>query len=397
MRAFSALLGVALVLAVPAATTAKLALPAAQAPMRDSAELLLKKALDDIGRQQFDTALGHIDDLLRAQPNFRLAHLIKGDLLLAKVKPLSAMGGVGNSERLVDLREEAVARLRALRERPSPDRVPKYLLQLRTDDKYAIVVDTSRSRLYFYRNEDGTPKLVTDYYVSSGKNGAQKTREGDMKTPIGVYYVTSSLPRAKLPDFYGSGAYPISYPNEWDRRMGRNGHGIWLHGTPSNTYSRAPRASDGCVVLSNSDLESLAPDLQIGLTPVIISEGVEWAPPEAVRQERKQFLAELDAWRADWESRDTARYMSHYSGKFSSANENFDSWRAHKGKVNAAKSWIKVQLSEVSVFRDPGDKEMVVVSFEQHYQSNNLSNVMKKRQYWRNEAGRWKIVYEGSA
>src|SRR3546814_8483534 len=49
----------------------------------------------------------------------------------------------------------------------------------------------------------------------------------------------------KLPDFYGDGAYPLNYPNEWDKHEGRKGYGIWLHGTPSTTYSRPPRASDG--------------------------------------------------------------------------------------------------------------------------------------------------------
>ncbi len=295
MKSASALVIAALVLGIAPATPAKFSAAVPAAPMRDTAETLLKKTIDDIGRQQFDAALGHVDDLIRLQPNFRLAHLIKGDLLLAKVKPLSNLGGAaGPAERLVDLRDEAIVRLRALKERPAADRVPRYLLQLRADQKYAIVVDTGRSRLYFYQNENGQPRLLTDYYVSSGKAGAQKMREGDMKTPVGVYHVTSSLPRAKLSDFYGAGAYPISYPNEWDRHRGRNGHGIWLHGTPSNTYSRPPRASDGCVVLSNADLEALVPDLQIGLTPVIISEGAEWVARVRVGGEVAVGGADLD-------------------------------------------------------------------------------------------------------
>jgi hypothetical protein len=54
------------------------------------------------------------------------------------------------------LRAEAFARLRAYRERPPEDRVPRYLLQLRDDQKYAVVVDTRRSRLYLYHNDGGT-------------------------------------------------------------------------------------------------------------------------------------------------------------------------------------------------------------------------------------------------
>jgi len=75
--------------------------------------------------------------------------------------------------------------------------------------------------------------------VSSGKNGPQKVREGDEKTPIGVYQHHRQPAPTKAADFYGSGAFPINYPNEWDRIQGRNGHGIWLHGTPSNTLQQA--------------------------------------------------------------------------------------------------------------------------------------------------------------
>jgi murein L,D-transpeptidase YafK len=371
----------------------------ARAGTSDSAETLLHKALDEIGRQRFDAALGHIEHVIRQQPNFRLAHLIKGDLLLARIKPLPAVGAAlhAPAQRVGDLREEAVARLRALRERPSNGLVPRYLLQLRADQKHAIVVDTGRSRLYLYRNDGNRPRLVADYYISIGKRGALKTREGDQKTPIGVYHVTSSLPRQKLGDFYGSGAFPINYPNEWDKRMGRNGHGIWLHGTPSDTYSRPPRASDGCVVLTNADLEALGQHLQLGLTPVIISEDVQWLSQQDWKAERQDFLEHLERWRADWESRDTERYLGHYSRQFSAGKQDLADWSRHKRQVNGGKAWIKVGLSRMTAFRSPGKEDLMVVTFDQDYRSSNLSNVSKKRQYWQREGKRWRIVYEGSA
>ena len=366
---------------------------------QSSPELLLNRAFDEISRQRFDAALGHIEALIRARPDFRLAHLIKGDLLLAKARPLATVGDAPNapSDRIVDLRDEAVARLRAYRERPPLDQIPRYLLQMLPEQRYAVVVDTGRSRLYLFQNHDGQPQYVGDYYISSGKRGAAKLREGDQKTPIGVYHVTSSMPRKKLSDFYGNGAYPINYPNEWDRRQGRNGHGIWLHGTPSDTYSRPPRASDGCVVLTNFDLDALARNLQIGLTPVIISEQVEWLTREEWNSERQSFLRALDQWRADWESRDVDRYLAHYSHSFAVGGQGLDAWSLHKRQVNTGKSWIKVGLSNVSVFRSPGKEELMVVTFDQDYRSNNLSNVMKKRQYWLRDGGRWRIVYEGAA
>ena len=349
---------------------------------------------------QLDVALKRVDALIADYPNFRLAYLVRGDLLLARARPLETFGNVLKTVpegRVADLREEALARLRAQRQRPADDRLPRYVLQLNKDQKFALVVDARRSRLYLYANEDGKPKLVADYYVTLGKNGIEKTREGDQKTPLGVYHVTANLPRRKLTDFYGAGAFPISYPNEWDRRQGRSGHGIWLHGVPSNMYSRPPRASDGCIVLANQDLESVSQRLQIGLTPVIIADEIEWVDRTALETERASLAAEIEQWRSDWQSRDSEKYLSHYAARFSSGKENLAAWSAHKRKVNAGKSFIKVNLGRVTMLRYPHERDVVVVTFDQDYRSNGLSNVMKKRQYWMKENGRWKILYEGAA
>jgi murein L,D-transpeptidase YafK len=358
----------------------------------------LSSVFEAIEANQIDVALKRVDALIADYPNFRLAHLVRGDLLLARARPLETFGNVVKTvprERLDGLRDEALARLRAQRLRPTEDRLPRYVLQLNPEQKHALVVDSRRSRLYVYANDGGKPRLIADYYVTLGKNGIDKTREGDQKTPVGVYHVTANLPRKKLTDFYGAGAFPINYPNEWDRRQGRKGHGIWLHGVPSNLYSRPPRASDGCIVLANPDLESVGQRLQIGLTPVIIADEIEWSDAGSLETERSGLAAALEQWRGDWQSRDTERYLAHYSQRFSSLGQDYAAWGAHKRKVNAAKSWIKVGLGRVTMLRYPHERDMVVVTFDQDYRSDGLSNVMKKRQYWAKEAGRWKILYEG--
>jgi len=380
-----------------AAVLAILAVPAFSSPA--GPDKALAHVLEAIEANRPDLALKRVDALIEAHPNFRLAHLIRGDLLLARRQPLAGFGNAGKTvprDKVEDLREEALARLQALRDRPADQRVPRYMLQLHPEQRHAVVIDSKRSRLFVFENAGGRPRPVADFYVSLGKQGIAKTREGDQKTPLGVYHVTGNLPRQKLTDFYGAGAFPINYPNAWDRRQGRNGYGIWLHGTPSDTYSRPPRASDGCIVLSNPDLTALAGFLQVGVTPVIISDGVEWIDGNALEAERATLAAALEAWRADWESRDTERYLSHYAKAFSSESADLAAWSEHKRKVNAGKSWIKVGLSGVAMFRYPRE-DFVVVSFDQDYRSSNLSNTMRKRQYWVRDGARWKILYEGGA
>ena len=359
----------------------------------------LSRVFESIEANRLDQALTRVDALIRDYPNFRLAHLVRGDLLLARARPLQTFGNVEKTvpfEKIEGLRDEAHARLRALRERPAEDRLPRSVLQLHPEQKHVLMVDSRRSRLYVFANANGRPKLIADYYVTLGKNGIDKAKQGDQKTPVGVYHVTANLPRKKLTDFYGSGAFPINYPNEWDRRQGRGGYGIWLHGVPREVYNRPPRASDGCIVLSNPDLEAVGQHVQVGLTPVIIADEIEWSGAAEVEKERAALAAALEQWRADWQSRDTDRYLAHYSSRFAAPGQNLAAWSAHKRQVNGAKQWIKVGLSRVAMFRYPRESDFVVVTFDQDYKSSGLSNVMRKRQYWVKEGAVWKIIYEGA-
>jgi len=359
----------------------------------------LSTVFQSIEANRLDEALQRVDALIREYPNFRLAHLVRGDLLLARARPLQTFGNVAKTvpgEKIDGLREEALARLRAQRQRPGDDRLPRYVLQLHAEQKHVLMVDSRRSRLYVFGNDGGTPRLVADYYVTLGKNGIEKTREGDQKTPVGVYHVTANLPRKKLTDFYGAGAFPINYPNEWDRRQGRGGYGIWLHGVPSDVYSRPPRASDGCIVLANPDLESVGRHVQVGLTPVIIADEIEWSDAATIAAERAALAGAFEQWRADWQSRDTERYLAHYSSRFAAPGQDLAAWSEHKRKVNGAKRWIKVGVSRVAMFRYPRERDFVVVTFNQDYRSDGLSNVMRKRQYWVKEGAQWKIIYEGA-
>jgi murein L,D-transpeptidase YafK len=388
---------------VRSASDAAAAVPATRATPRAPSSALehkLAEIVEAIRRDELETAMREVDALIAQHPTFRLAHLIRGDLLRARAQPLRTFGDVSKTapqEAVEALRSEALARLSALREQPKNGLVPRYIIKLHSGQRTAFVIDSRRSRLYVFENVDDQLRLVTDHYVTIGKRGVEKTREGDQKTPLGVYHVTANLPRSKLTDFYGAGAFPINYPNAWDRRLGRNGYGIWLHGTPSDTYSRPPRASDGCIVLANPDLESVGRKVQTRLTPIIISDEIEWTSAAELARERRSLEEALDAWRRDWESGDSARYLAHYSPRFQSGDQDYRAWAAHKRRVNAAKQWIRVRLHDTAMFRYPRERDFIVVAFDQDYRSSNMSNRMRKVQYWVREEGRWKILYEGAA
>lgn len=369
---------------------------APDAPSSDEAKLA--KSLQEIRDNRLDVALNEVDSLLRTNPNFRLAQLVKGDLLMARAGAINGFGNAANAPRgkIEDLRDEARVRLQRMQSQPAEKLAPRFVWQLDPSQRYALVVDTSRSTLYVYENVNGLASYVADYYVTIGKLGTEKISEGDQRTPIGVYFIKAELPKKQLADMYGSGAFPLSYPNEWDKQNKRTGQGIWLHGTPSDTYSRPPRASNGCVVLSNDNLDKLTPYLQVGITPVIITNHMESETAQD-NVERGALLAEIEQWRKDWSSLDTDAYLKHYSISFTSGNQDYAAWAKQKQLVNSGKSWIKVGLTGLSIFTYPEQPDMVVVNFEQDYTSSNLTNRMKKRQYWLKQNDRWKIIYEGAA
>ena len=381
-------------------TTATIAFAApARIAAKPDPDVLLIEIYKDLSSNHLREAQIKADALVDAYPNFRLGHLIRGDLLLMHTRAVRTFGAAKDApaDKIKDLREEAIVRLNALRERPDPNLVPRSVLQLRSDQKHVLVVDTKRSRLYVYQNQVDQLKLLTDYYISQGKLGTNKLKKGDQKTPIGIYYITGRLSKARLPDFYGAGALPINYPNEWDKINGRNGSGIWLHGTPPESFSRPPLASDGCVVLNNQDLQQLFSSVEIGKTPVVISEQVEFINKTKWNVERNLAAKLTESWRVATESMNTDHLLANYSQQFRSENgENLKTWFTKNQQSSAGTMGQIISLRDVSLFHYPGKSDMIVGTFTLDTLTGKSKKTLRKRQYWAKEGSQWKIVYEGN-
>ncbi len=372
-------------------------------------EASLLKALVRFKVGERDAALNELDALIARAPDFHLAYLVRGDLRLSQIQPVTRLGDnrllasltAGRDTALLkQLRDEARARLHGMAQAPYRDKLPRQILALGDSVRSAVLVEKQRHRLYVYRRDaSGQLQLERDYYVSTGKLNGNKTSRGDLRTPEGVYFVTSWIPRDKLPDKYGVGAFPVNYPNELDRHLGKTGYGIWLHGTESRYYSRPPLDSEGCVVLTNMDLEAIKRSITPGVTPVVITEQVDWLDPAEWIRTRHEVLATLEAWRRDWQSLDVDRYLSHYAPDFWSKSHDIHSWRARKRILARSKTFQHIDLSDISLLAYPRSdqdaQDIVVARFRQSYQSNNFTSEMQKRIYLKREAGSWKIVYEG--
>lgn len=371
---------------------------AAAAPIQraNEAEHRLIEVYELFGRGRSAEALAKAGELVRAYPNFQLAQLVYADLLAARV-PLPQDRVVpartdATATAMAELRQEAQRRLQALRERPAPGTVPAQFLSLSQQSRYAIAVDASRSRLYLMENSAQGLKLVADYYISVGKSGLGKLVEGDARTPLGIYHVTSNLDPKGLRAFYGDGALPINYPNAYDARRGKTGSGIWLHGTPPEQFARAPQATDGCVVMANPDLRQLVRKVQVGATPVVIAQRLDWIAPQQAQAQAAGFSQALTAWRDARTQGNLAQLQGFYTPDFQRSGRLAQAAPTLRDEVDKVRG-RRISLKDISYlhWKDAGDDTMVT-TFGEVIEGEKTGR--SRRQYWLRQPGGWKVFHE---
>jgi murein L,D-transpeptidase YafK len=372
--------------------------------LRDGqAEARLMEVYRLAARGQGREALAQAESLARDYPNFQLAQLAVGDLLMARTRPIRRFGDVPEPDTarsiqaasvLDELRNESRQRVDALRSRPPQGTIPTQFLELSTRSRHAIAVDASRSRLYLFENTAKGLVLVADYYASVGKLGIEKGIEGDQRTPLGVYFITSRLDPATLKDFYGAGALPINYPNPLDQSRGKTGSGIWLHGTPPDQFARAPLSTDGCLVLANPDLERILHTVEPRSTPVVIARQLQWVAPQSVQAERSTFDAVLNAWRTAKTEGDMQRLLSFYAPDFQSYRKKpLAEWTQVLEAEARALRGRELQLKDKSYLRWTDSSDTMVVTFGEVAAGARTGPV--KRQYWARRGQQWQIFFEG--
>ncbi|RQO63308.1 hypothetical protein DBR47_01830 [Paucibacter sp. KBW04] len=357
----------------------------------------LISAYQMLAKGEESKAFETIEHLVKRQPDFSLAQLVYSDLLLARTSPeAAAQALIGATEeqraRSEALRQEARLRLAALVERPPKDALPKELIGLPSTVQHAIVVDTHKARLYLFQNRGQGMELVKDSYVSLGKAGVSKQMEGDQRTPLGVYQV--GMRRDEAAARYGAAALPLNYPNEYDRMVGRGGSSIWLHGERAGSYARGPQSTDGCIVLSNDDMQALADTVKARETPVLIFEQVDWvAKKDGKPLVDAQFESAFSQWQEARLKQDAKALLPLYEpglqrGSDSEAQrlaQNLARMQAHELPVQS--------LERLSVLPSQDLEPVMIVTYRELSALNPTPAL--KRQYWRQQEGRWRIIFDG--
>lgn len=134
-----------------------------------------------------------------------------------------------------------------------------------------IKVDKSKRRMYLVKENE----IIREFRVALGKQPkGHKAQEGDQRTPEGLYYLDFILEDSQ---YYRS--VHITYPNDQDienaRRHNLNpGGNIKIHGlkngeTKSANYIQSFDWTDGCIALSNQEMDEFLQLVDVG-TPIEI-------------------------------------------------------------------------------------------------------------------------------
>ncbi|MFP4520790.1 MAG: L,D-transpeptidase family protein [Fibrobacterota bacterium] len=265
--------------------------------------------------------------------------------------------------------------------------------------------------------------------IGTGERNGRKRERGDLKTPLGVYWVIEYKSGEELPAIYGAMAYVLNYPNEADREAGRTGSGIWIHGVETG---KKPETTKGCLEVTNENLRELYGIIGKGIgTPVIITENrlpdsafiqsvfsynrirsIKNRIVDASHQERvllenlskpdsstyRQITGEIrklvEKWRSAWESKMLEGYASCYNRDvFKWRGMSFDDWETRKRGIFRAADSISVKIEDIR-FSYVGER-VAKLSFIQNYRSPTFSQVSRKYMVVANELDGWKIINEG--
>jgi murein L,D-transpeptidase YafK len=126
----------------------------------------------------------------------------------------------------------------------------------------SIVVNKQLNKLTVYSDNQSYST-----YCSLGEAPGRKQYEGDKKTPEGVYTITY-----KNPNSIGYKSLMLSYPNKEDKKAGRTGKDITIHGMGNLVSLKQHKSINwtwGCVAVTNGEIDVIYKKTKIGTKVVI--------------------------------------------------------------------------------------------------------------------------------
>lgn len=237
-----------------------------------------------------------------------------------------------------------------------------------------LTCNKEKSTLSLYKqNEQNQFEFQKNYNAFTGKERGDKVKEGDLKTPDGIYDIIKRI--SKLDSFYGPLAFVTSYPNAYDTYRGKNGSGIWIHGLP--TEQERDEFTKGCIAINNTQIECLNKRIDIDKTLVIINESE--VEKEIPKETLATILAQLYQWRYSWLYNDINGYLQFYSSDFiRNDGMNFEDFKNYKTRVFSKDEKKTIILTNLNVLPYPNRENIYQITFKELYESQSYKFIGNK-------------------
>lgn len=234
-----------------------------------------------------------------------------------------------------------------------------------------LTCDKSDSTLHLYSlDQNQSFKFKKTYSALIGKQKGDKVKEGDLKTPIGIYQIVEKLSKeTNLDPFYGPLAFVTSYPNTYDTYKGKNGSGIWIHGVP--TQESREDFTRGCIAINNSNIECLNRNIDIAKTILIIDNSK--IKQDIPKKTLTSILSQLYLWRYTWLYDDINGYLSFYSPNFvRNDGMNIQDFKSYKTRVFSKNERKSIIFNDINVLPYPNTSNIYQINFKEFYVSDTL-------------------------
>jgi murein L,D-transpeptidase YafK len=228
-----------------------------------------------------------------------------------------------------------------------------------------LTCNKEKNSLNLYKKDQNLSfTFQKDYDAFTGKLKGDKEKEGDLRTPVGIYDLVKRID--KVDSFYGPLALVTSYPNIYDTYRGKNGYGIWIHGLPIE--QERDDFTKGCIAINNGHIECLNRRINVDDTLLIINE--HEVQKNVSKEKLAILLAGLYQWRFAWIYNDLEQYLAFYSPEFVRVDKmNYERFKEYKTRVFSKNEEKTIIFTDLNVIPYPNTKDIFQITFNEFYKS----------------------------
>jgi murein L,D-transpeptidase YafK len=256
--------------------------------------------------------------------------------------------------------------------------------------QYLLFCNKNSKLFYLYEYKDNKFLEISNINAYTGLMG-DKEKEGDLKTPIGVYDLINK--KLDVDEFYGPLALVTSYPNTFDRVQGKNGYGIWIHGLPLK--SERPENTQGCIALDNEYLSSLGDKIDLDKSLLVTTESGHLF--DVTKDDLANILSSLYSWKSSWELNDLNHYLSFYDENFKRYDGiELKEFKDYKRRIFSKDEDKTIEFSNINITPYPNkDSEKIYrVTFFENYNTRSYQFKGSKELYVKLNGEKFSILVE---